>query len=409
MQLRNPFRTTKQFRLITYKGVVTITEQTVRTIPFAKPILGETEKQAVAEVLSGNILVHGPKIKQFESAFANWVKADGAVGVSSCTAALHLSYFYLGVGRGDEVIVPAMTHVATAHAVELVGAKPIFVDAEPRTGNIDIEQIEDKITPNTKAISLVHYLGMPVDMHRICEIAERHNLFVVEDCALAVGTYFDGIHAGLHGDVGCFSFYPVKHMTTAEGGMVISKHADVLQKVERQRAFGVDRTHGERSIPGDYDVNMLGFNYRMNEIQAVIGIGQIQRLKNFLAKRKENYKILTSGLSEISEIDMLESSHDKYESSYYCHCIVLKGPLASQRAAVINRLKAKGLGTSIYYPKAVPLLLYYKNKYGFSDGSYPEAERISNNSIALPVGPHLCEEDMLYIVQIIKEVIQEVK
>ncbi len=381
----------------------------MRTIPFARPILGESERQAVAEVLSGNILVHGPKIKQFETAFANWLKTDAAVGVSSCTAALHLSYFYLGIGSGDEVIVPAMTHVATAHAVELVGAKPVFVDAESRTGNIDIEQIENKISSNTKALSLVHYLGMPVDMHRICEIADRHDLFVVEDCALAIGTYFDGIHAGLHGDVGCFSFYPVKHMTTAEGGMVISRHPEVLQKIERQRAFGVDRTHSERSIPGDYDVNMLGFNYRMNEVQAAIGIEQIRRLKTFLARRKENYAILTAGLREINEIDMLESSHDKFQSSYYCHCIVLKESLAGRRVDIINGLKTKGLGTSIYYPRAVPLLSYYEDKYGYSNGTYPVAERISSSSIALPVGPHLCEEDMLYIVQTVKDVIQEVK
>jgi len=381
----------------------------MRTIPFARPILGESERQAVAEVLSGNILVHGPKIKEFETAFANWVKADAAVGVSSCTSALHLCYFYLEISSEDEVIVPAMTHVATAHAVELTGAKTVFVDAEARTGNIDIEQIEDKISSKTRAISLVHYLGMPVNMHRIREIADRHNLFVVEDCALAIGTYLDGIHAGLHGDVGCFSFYPVKHMTTAEGGMIISRHPQVLQRIERQRAFGVDRTHGERSIPGDYEVDMLGFNYRMNEIQAVIGIEQIKRLETFLAKRKRNYDILTAGLCEISEIDLLESCHGEFQSSYYCHCMILKESVASLRADIINGLKAKGVGTSIYYPRAVPLLSYYKDKYGYSNGSYPVAERISSYSIALPVGPHLDEEDMFYVVKAIKDVLQEVK
>jgi len=179
-------------------------------------MIGEEERRAVAEVLSGPILVHGPRATEFETAFAAYTEAPHAVSVSSCTAALHLSYFYLGIGAGDEVIVPAQTHTATAHAVELCGATPVFVDSEPETGNIDTEQVEQKITGRTKAISVVHYLGMPVNMARISDTAGRRGLFVVEDCALAIGTYFKGIHAGLHGDVGCFSFYPVKHMTTAE-------------------------------------------------------------------------------------------------------------------------------------------------------------------------------------------------
>ncbi|HYF04219.1 MAG TPA: aminotransferase class I/II-fold pyridoxal phosphate-dependent enzyme, partial [Patescibacteria group bacterium] len=209
-----------------------------RNVPFGRPLLGKEEKQAVADVLEGDILVHGPKAKEFENAFAAYTRAPHAVSVSSCTAALHLSYFYLGLGKGDEVIVPAQTHNATAHSVELTGAKPVFVDAEIRTGNIDIEQIEAAITERTRAISIVHYLGLPVDMPHIMEIAKKHNLFVVEDCALAIGAQLDGIHAGLFGDVGCFSFYPVKHMTTAEGGMLITKDEKIALKIARQKAFG---------------------------------------------------------------------------------------------------------------------------------------------------------------------------
>src|SRR3989338_6141324 len=178
-------------------------------------------------VLDGPILVHGPKSKEFESDFAAYTKAPHAVSVSSCTAGLHLMYFSKGLGPGDEVIVPAQTHTATAHAVELCGAKPVFVDAEKKTGNIDIGKIEAAITKRTKAISVVHYLGMPVDMEKVVKIADKHNLFVVEDCALAIGSFFKGIHAGLHGDAGSFSFYPVKHITTAEGGMVITRHKEI--------------------------------------------------------------------------------------------------------------------------------------------------------------------------------------
>ena len=379
----------------------------MRIIPFGKPIIGSEEKKAIAEVLSGNILVHGPKSKEFEKAFASYTNAPHAVSVSSCTAGLHLSYFNIGIKEGDEVIVPAQTHTATAHAVEFTGAKPVFVDAEIVTGNIDLEQIEREITPKTKAISIVHFLGVPVDMDKINSIAKKYNLFVVEDCALAVGTYFKGIHAGLHGDVGCFSFYPIKHFTTAEGGMITTKEEDIAKKVERQRAFGVDRTVSERKVPGVYDVNMLGYNYRMNEIQAALGIEQLKRIDGFLKKRKENYEVLERGLKEIEELQLFQSSYGEFQSSYYCLSVLLNESLAPKRFEIVSVLKEQGIGTSVYYPKPVPHMSYYKNKYGYGDDSYPVAAKISYHSIALPVGPHVNQEDMKFIIGIFKEAISK--
>jgi len=381
----------------------------MRNIPFGRPIIGEAEKAAVAEVLENPILVHGPKSKAFEKAFADYTGAPYAVSLSSCTAGLHLCYFNLGVGAGDEVIVPSQTHAATVHAVEFCGAKPVFVDAEEETGNIDISQIEDKITDNTKALSLVHYLGMPVDMDRINSIASKHNLFVVEDCALAIGSYYKGVHTGLHGDAGCFSFYPVKHMTTAEGGMLITRHQEVADNIELKKAFGVDRHVGERKIPGEYDVTDLGFNYRLNEMQCAMGIEQVKRLDGFLASRKSNYEVLEAGLKEIEEINLFQSSHGDFTSSYYCLSILLKGDLSKRRTEIINKLKEKGAGTSIYYPRPVAHLSYYKNKYGYDKASFPVAAMISSSSIALPVGPHLDREDMCYIVEMLKNTLSEVK
>lgn len=381
----------------------------MREIPFGRPIIENEEKRVVQEVLDGPILVHGPKIKEFEAAFAVYTKAPHAVAVSSCTAALHLSYFNLGLGPGDEVIVPAQTHTATAHAVELCGAKPVFVDAEMETGNIDISQIEANITEKTRALSIVHFLGMPVDMRRICEIASTCNLFVVEDCALALGTRLDGVHAGLYGDVGCFSFYPVKHMTTLEGGMLIARSEEIAAKIERQRAFGVDRTLSERKVPGVYDVTQLGYNYRMNEVQAAIGTEQLKRMNGFLEKRKLNYEALQTGLTEIDEIDLLRSSHDEYESSYYCLSALLSDEFHEKRFEVVSYLKEHGVGTSVYYPRPVPHMTYYARKYGYRGDSYPVASKISYGSIALPVGPHLDTEDMAYIVESVKEAIQETK
>lgn len=382
----------------------------MRTIPFGKPVIGDEEKNAVRQVLSGSTLTHGPLVKEFEAVFAGYTGAEYAIAVSSCAAALHLAYLSLGVSPGDEVIVPAETHVATAHAVELVGAKPVFVDAEKDTGNIDIDQIEAHITERTRAIAVVHYLGMPVNMHRIIDIARKHDIFVIEDCALAIGTYLDGVHAGLYGDAGCFSFYPVKHITTAEGGMVLTKTKELGEKISKQRAFGIDRNIvSERNIPGIYDVQGIGLNYRLNEIGATLGIEQMKRVDGFLQKRKENYEALKAGLMTIDEVELLQSSHDGYQSSCYCQAIILKEPLSKKRFEIVNYLKNHGVGTSVYYPRPVPHMTYYKDKYGYSDSSFPVASRISGDSIALPVGPHVNSEDIDYMVATIKDAIMEAK
>lgn len=377
----------------------------LRDIPFGKPMINNIERDAVAEVMHGSILVHGPKAHEFEEAFSAYTKAPYAVSVSSCTAALHLFYFHLGIGQGDEVIVPAQTHNATAHAVELTGAEPVFIDAEIQTGNIDISQIENQITERTKAISVVHYLGMPVDMDAINTIAQKYSLKVVEDCALAVGSFYKGLHAGLYGDAGCFSFYPVKHMTTAEGGMLITRDKNTAAGITRKKAFGVDRTITERSIPGIYDVTMLGFNYRMSEIHAAIGIEQLKKIDDFLRRRQNNYDTLSTGLREVSEISVFKSTSGDFISSYYCHSILLNDIIAPKRFEIVKYLNGNGIGTSIYYPRPVPHFTYYRQKYGFSLRSFPVAAKISANSIALPVGPHLNEEDMNYIVQNLKEAI----
>jgi perosamine synthetase len=381
----------------------------MREIHFGRPMIGDAERQAVMDVLNGPILVHGPRAVAFEQAFAAWTGAPHAVSTSSCTAALHLVYFYLGLGAGDEVIVPAQTHAATAHAVELTGATSVFVDAERRTGNIDIDQIAAALTPRTRAISIVHYLGLPVDMDRINAIAKKRDLFVVEDCALSLGSRYRGIHTGLLGDVGCFSFYPVKHITTAEGGMITTTRPELAAKVSRQKAFGVDRAHGDRKVPGVYDVTMLGFNYRMNEIEAAIGIEQMKRLDDILAVRERNYRALHRALSEIDEITLLGTSSGDFQSSYYCLSILLDARVAALRFELVSKLNSAGIGTSVYYPKAVPDLTYYREKYGFAPGRFPNASWISDASIALPVGPHLNEDDMAYIAATVRAAISELK
>ncbi len=381
----------------------------MRNIPFGCPLMEKEEEKAVLSVLESHILTHGPRVKDFESAFSKFTKAEYCIATSSCTSALHLAYFYLGIGEGDEVIVPAQSHVATAHAVELCHAKPVFIDAENRTGNIDLKLIEESISNKTKAISVVHYLGMPVDMERVDKIAKKHGLFVVEDCALAIGTYFKGRHAGLFGDVGCFSFYPVKHITTAEGGMLTTGKKEIAEAVSMQRAFGIDRNIvSERKIPGMYDVQSLGFNYRMNEISAALGLEQMKRISGFLRKRRENYKRLSKGLSEIKGVTLFESSKGHFQSSYYCLAMLLEPPHNKKRFEIMSLLKEKGIGTSIYYPRPIPHMTYYARKYGYGEETFPIASRISTESISLPVGPHITPENVDYMILAVEEAIKEV-
>ncbi|MHC4128106.1 MAG: DegT/DnrJ/EryC1/StrS family aminotransferase [Planctomycetota bacterium] len=383
---------------------------TQRAIPFGRPIIDAAERDAVLAVLSQPVLTHGPLGRRFEEAFAAFTAAPHAVATSSCTAALHLAYLFPGLGPGDEVIVPALTHVGTAHAVELCGARCVFVDAEPHTGNLDLDRVEAAVTDSTRAISVVHFLGMPVDMVRVVAFARRHGLFVVEDCALALGSKLDGRHVGLHGDAGCFSFYPVKHVTTAEGGMLITRRADLAADAARRRAFGIDRNVvADRPVPGEYDVTHLGHNYRLNEIAAALGLTQMQRLAAFLAARRANHDALSAGLRELDEVRVLEGPGGRFASACYCLGLVLEGTLGSRRQAVVAELKARGVGTSVYYPRPVPHLSYYSGRYGIADNSYPVARRLSARSIALPVGPHLEPEDLPYIIASVKDAIAAVK
>jgi dTDP-4-amino-4,6-dideoxygalactose transaminase len=381
-----------------------------RVVPFGKPILGDAEKLAVMAVLDGPVLVHGPRVKQFEADFSAWTKAPHSLAVGSCTAGLHLFWFDLGIGPGDEVIVPAQTHSATAHAVEYTGASCVFVDCDPSTGNISVDALEAAVTPRTRGISLVHFLGLPADMDGINSIALKHGLPVLEDCALSIGATYKGKHTGLLGDAGVFSFYPVKHMTTAEGGMFITRHEDLAGRIGKKRAFGVDRVVGERSVPGVYDVTMLGYNYRMNEIEGAIGIEQLKRMDGFLDKRRENYLALAAGLQPLDELRVLESHGTaEVKGSHYCLSVVLEPDLRPKRFELVQALNAKGVGTSVYYPRPVPHMTYYRDKYGHSEASFPNAAAISYGSIALPVGPHLTLEDMSYIVDAMKQALSEVK
>lgn len=380
-----------------------------REIPFGRPMIDAVEMDAVRNVLSGPILVHGPVTRNFETEFAARIGTKHAIALSSCTAGLHMVLFAKGIGPGDEVVVPAMTHVATAHAVEFCGAKPVFVDVESDTGNLDPDHLEAAMSERTRAIMVVHYLGLPCDMDRIDPLAARAGAFVVEDCALAIDATYGGRKAGRLGLAGCFSFYPIKHMTTIEGGMVSTDDSELAAAVAQRKAFGYDRTVGERKMPGIYDVTELGFNYRMNEVEAAVGLSQLSKLDSFQAKRRRNFQTLKSALADMEEVTVFEAMKGKAVSSHYCLNATLPRDGSLDRAQVVSHLQAAGVGTSVHYPAAVPLMGYYQKKYGCREGTFPQAEWIAAQTISLPVGPHVSNEDARHIGLAFKDAVYKAK
>lgn len=369
----------------------------MRNIEFGRPMISQLEKDAVMSVLDSPQLVHGPITKDFENIFSGFLGGGFSTSTSSATTALQLAYMVLGISPGDEVIVTSLTHVATANSIRAVGAIPVFVDVEVQTGNISVEQIQRAITSKTKAICVVHYLGLPVEMNRILSLAKSHNLFVIEDCALALGSYYQGTHVGLVGDFGAFSFYPAKHITTGEGGMLVSKNQNLIETAMKMKAFHYSKNVGDRKVPGLYDILGFGLNLRMSEISAAIGIEQIKKLPNFLRSRKENIDILTF------EFESRVGSFLDYEcgfgvSGIYCAAFVLRPEFTGLRDDLIMKLKKLGISCSIYYPVSLPRSTYYRTNPQVSRAlDTPNSDYLSTANIAFGVGPHLSLTDMKYV------------
>lgn len=376
-------------------------------IPFGKPIIGKAEFNSIKKVLNSSRLVHGSKTEEFEESFSNFIGGGFATSLSSCTSGLHLANIILGIGTNDEVLVPSLSHVATVHAVEYVGAKPIFIDVDVNTGNIDLDLLQPKVTSKTKALVIVHYLGLPLNMDKVTQFCKKNKIFLIEDCALALGSRFKKKHVGLFGQIGAFSFYPVKHITTAEGGMIISKNKKIIDKVKKFKAFGYDRPLNQRIIPGLYDVNLLGYNFRMNEIEAAIGLEQLKRLPSFIKKRKANMSTYKSKIKEIKNIRLIDNDIDEVINSYYCAVIMLENSLKIKRNQILKMLVNKGIGCSIYYPGPIPNYKFYKKKYKTNINEFKNASLFSNSSISLPLGPHISKSQINFICQQLQNIVKE--
>lgn len=375
-------------------------------IPFAKPIINKEEKNAASNVLEGHILTHGPMCKSFENSFSLFHNNMNAVTLSNCTSAMFLALKSLNIGINDEVIVPAMTHIATAHCVSHTGAKVIFCDIDSKTGNIDPDKIKAKITANTKAIIVVHYIGLPADMDKILDVIRGKDISLIEDCAAALGAKYDNKLVGTFGIAGCFSFYPTKHITTMEGGMLISKDKIFTENIRKLSSFGYTKNLYERSTPGVYDIDKLGYNFRMTEVAAAIGNEQIKKLNLFLDKRNSNAQIIRDGLTGCNEIEILPSKMGKSISSNFCVNIILKKGGAELRNSLILKLKENNIGTSVHYPVCLPTSIYYKDKIK-NTNEFLVAEHFASGTISLPCGPHINKKQANIIVEKFKECMKE--
>ena len=308
----------------------------MKKIPFSNPDIIEKDIKLVSKVIESGWLIHGKYSKLLEDLFCEYTGAKYATTVSNCTAGLHLSCLAAGFSNNDEVIVPAQTHVATAHAVEYTGAKPIFSDVDPNTGNIQIESIISNLSNKTKGIIPVHMAGYPCNMKAIKKLCQENDLILIEDCAHGIGSTFENKHVGTFGKSGCFSFYPTKQITTGEGGIVISNDGDFIEKINQLKAFGIDTPPEIRTKPGFYDVRNLGYNYRMTDFQAALGFGQMQRYDFNLKKRKENAKLYFELLR--GENNLISNKINK-DCSYFLYPINLKDNI--KRDKVLLELKKK--------------------------------------------------------------------
>ena len=377
-------------------------------LEFSPPVIGDDEVNAVVETLRSSWITTGPKTKEFEKKFAEKFGAPAALAVNSCTAALHTALVGLGIGPGDEVITTPMTFCSTVNVIEQVGARPVLVDVEPDTLNIDPDKIEDAVTTKTKAIMPVHYSGHPVDLDAIYDIAERHNLFVVEDAAHAVSAKYKGRYIGTGGTVAAFSFYATKNMTTAEGGMLTGT-PDFVEKCRIISLHGMSRDAWNRySKEGSwyYEVLLPGFKYNMTDIQASLGLVQLEKLESFQLRRAE---IVAKYNQEFKNYDALEIPVAKAEVEHACHLYVLKLNLEAlriNRNQFIEELKVRNIGTSVHF---IPIHLhpYYRDKYGYKPEDFPVAFNNYQRILSLPLHAGLSDNDVQDVIAAVVEIVKK--
>lgn len=381
-----------------------------RFLVFGSPKIGSAEIDEVVDSLRSGWLGTGPKVARFEEEFARYkgVDASRAAAVNSCTAALHVSMIAAGVGPGDEVITTPLTFCATVNAIIHAGATPVLADIDPRTLNIDPAEVERRITPRTRAIVPVHFAGLPCDMDALMQLAQRHGLRVIEDCAHAVETQYRGRNAGTFGDFGCFSFYVTKNVTTGEGGMVLARdHADI-GRVKMLALHGMSKDAWKRfSDEGfkHYQVVECGFKYNMMDIQAAIGIHQLAHVEDNWKRRAElwgRYQDAFAALPVTRPAD--PGAHERH--GYHLYTLLIDEQQAGiGRDALLDAMTRMNIGVGVHY-LSIPEHPYYQSAFGWRPGDYPNAQRAGRQTVSLPLSPKLTDRDAQDVIDALASVVR---
>lgn len=386
--------------MVNDRGIKGDDKNTMKLIPYSRQFIDEEDINEVVKVLKSDFITQGPKIKEFEECLANYCGCKYAIVFNSGTSALHGAYFALGLKEGDEFVTTPITFVATTNAGLYLGAKPVFVDIEPDTGNIDIGKIEEKITKKTKLLVPVHFAGHPVDLKKISQIAKEHNLFVVEDACHALGAKYMGGKIGNCecSDMTVLSFHPLKHITTGEGGAVLTNNEEFYQKLLMFRTHGITKENFIDEPDGDwyYEMQYLGHNYRMTDIQAALGISQLKKLDLFVRKRREIADIYNRAFKDNPYFD-IPFEEDYAYSSYHLYPIRLKDKYKSKKREIFSKLSEKCLGVQVHY---IPVYWqpYYK-VLGYKKGLCSVAEDFYQREISIPIYPGMTNENINYVIQ----------
>lgn len=379
-----------------------------RKVPYALPDVGEEEIKSVIDSIQSNWLSKGPKTVKFEQMFADFVGSKYAIALNSCTAGLHLALKVLNICEGDEVITTPYTFAATVNTIIHVGAKPVLVDIDETTMNIDISKIEDKITEHTKAIIPVHFAGYPCEMTALRKLADKYNLFIIEDAAHAVYTQYKGKMIGSISDITCFSFYATKNLVTGEGGMVTTNNESLANRIRKLSLHGMSKNAWNRySDKGSwyYEIEEAGYKYNMTDIQAAFGVVQLEKIENIQAKRKwiaEQYN------KAFCQEKGLITPYESDENRHAWHLYVLRvqnEAFSITRDQFIEELNNYGVGTSVHFIP-IPMHPFYRN-LGYDIEEYPNAKLVFSQAISLPLYPKMTDEDVQHVIQIVKEVANE--
>ncbi|MES2217313.1 MAG: DegT/DnrJ/EryC1/StrS aminotransferase family protein [Pseudomonadota bacterium] len=376
-------------------------------LPFSRPTISRGAIEDVVTCLESGWITTGPRVAQFTEALKDYLSAPYVLPLSSATAGLHLTLLALDLQPGDEVITTPMTFAATLNTIVLSGGKPVLVDIDPATYNLDLNQLEDAITEKTRVIMPVHFAGLPLNLDQLYDIAQRHGLRVVEDAAHAIGAEFNGQRIGAVGDTQVFSFHPTKNMTTGEGGCISTRDEQLAKKIGLLRFHGIDREAWNRYGKGgqqDYEIVMPGFKYNMMDIQAAIGLHQLRELDGFIERRAELANRYQEALADWPQWELPVAPDYAHKHSWHIYTPLLNEAVAGMdRDEFMTAMKERNIGTGLHY-RAVHLYPYYRDCFGFQEGDFPHAEAVAERIISLPLFPAMTDAEHDRVLDVMYEI-----